>query len=177
MAGPPADKAQWTEDLTRDCPLADDFVLAMRRTAAGVAIVTTLRDGVPAGVTVSSFGSLSADPPSVLVALNGESRTLDAILEARSFAANVLADDHSELAKAFSGAVPTDRRFDHGRWIALETGSPVLESALAAFDCRLATTFQFGTHHILVGEVVAIRVGEARPLVYHARTYGRFGEE
>ena len=177
MAGPPTDSTQWTENLTRNCPLAEDFVRAMRRTAAGVAIVTTLRNGVPAGVTVSSFGSLSADPPSVLVALNGESRTLDAILESRSFAANVLADDHSELAKAFSGAVPTERRFDHGIWSALETGSPILESALAAFDCRLATTFQFGTHHILVGEVVAIRVGEARPLVYHARTYGRFGEE
>lgn len=175
MAGQPKDIAS-REGATDDSTLAADFVLAMRRTAAGVAIVTTLRDGIPAGVTVSSFGSLSADPPSVLVALNGESRTLDAILGSRIFAANVLADDHSELARAFSGAVPSERRFGYGTWGVLETGAPVLEGALATFDCRLATTFEFGTHHILVGEVVAIRAGEAKPLVYHAQTYGRFGK-
>ena len=163
-------------DRPENAVLAADFVLAMRRTAAGVAIVTTLRGGAPAGVTVSSFGSLSAEPPSVLVCLNGESRTLDAILESRLFAANVLADDHTKLAEAFSGAVPSDQRFSHGHWRTLQTGSPVLEGALASFDCRLARTFEFGTHHILIGEVVAVQVGEARPLVYHARTYGRFGE-
>lgn len=157
--------------------LSADFVLAMRRTAAGVAIVTTRRGGIPAGVTVSSFGSLSLDPPSVLLCLNGESRTLDAICESRVFAANVLADDQTCLAEAFSGAVPIDQRFAHGRWSALETGSPVLEGALATFDCRLAQTFEFGTHHILIGEALAVRVGEARPLVYHARTYGRFGSD
>ena len=67
--------------LPEEGPLAADFRLAMRRTAAGVAVVTTRRNDVPAGVTVSSFMSLSFAPPSVLVCLNGESRTLDAIRE------------------------------------------------------------------------------------------------
>lgn len=155
--------------------LSADFVAAMRRTAAGVAIVTTERGGLRAGSTVSSFGSLSADPPSVLVCLNGESRTLDAIRESGFFAANVLADDQDALAEAFSGGVPSEVRFDHGRWVSLATGAPVLADALATFDCRLATRFEFGTHHIVVGEVLAVRIRDARPLVYHARQYGRFG--
>ena len=156
--------------------LAADVRLAMRRTAAGVAIVTTRRDGAPAGVTVSSFGSLSLEPPSVLVCLNGESRTLDAIRASGSFAANVLADDQTDLAEVFSGTLSGEARFAHGEWVELSTGAPVLNGALATFDCRLAKTFEFGTHHIIVGEVLAVKVGDARPLVYHARTYGRFGD-
>lgn len=161
-----------TTDIDR---LAERFRLAMRRTAAGVAIVTTRRGDARAGVTVSSFGSLSMHPPSVLVCLNGESRTLDAIRDSGLFAANVLADHQTGLAEVFSGSVPAEERFDHGTWRDLATGSPVLEGALATFDCRLATTFQFGTHHIIVGEVLAVEVGDAPPLVYHAKTYGRFG--
>ena len=52
----------------------------------------------------------------------------------------------------------------------------VLEGALATFDCRLAARFEFGSHHIIVGEVLAVQMADARPLVYHARTYGKFGE-
>ena len=157
-----------------DSQLAIDFVAAMRRTAAGVAIVTTRQGDVAAGSTVSSFTSLSAAPPSVLVCLNGESRTLDAIRENGFFAANVLSVDQDALAAAFSGGVPSDQRFNQGRWITLVTGAPVLEDALATFDCRVAKRFAFGTHHIVIGEVVAVRASTARPLVYHARQYGRF---
>lgn len=155
--------------------LSADFRLAMRRTAAGVAIVTTRRDGAPSGITVSSFGSLSMDPPSVLACVNSESRTLAAILDAGAFAANVLADHQSDLAEIFSGSVTGEQRFDHGEWQALSTGAPALGGALATFDCRLAATFSFGTHRIIVGEVVAMRVADAKPLLYHAKTYGRFG--
>ena len=154
--------------------LTADFIAAMRRTAAGVAIVTTRRGDTLTGSTVSSFSSVSAEPPSVLVCLNGESRTLDSIRDSGFFAANVLADDQDVLAAAFSGGVPSDIRFDHGRWTSLVTGAPVLDGALATFDCTVAARFEFGTHHIVVGKVVAVRVGQARPLVYHARQYGRF---
>ncbi len=155
--------------------LEADFRLAMRRTAAGVAIITTRREDASSGITVSSFGSLSMDPPSVLACVHGESRTLSAILEAGVFAANVLADHQSHLAEVFSGSVSGDQRFDHGDWDGLHTGAPVLRSALASFDCRLATTFAFGSHRIIVGEVLALRTAEAKPLLYHAKTYGRFG--
>jgi flavin reductase (DIM6/NTAB) family NADH-FMN oxidoreductase RutF len=155
--------------------LAADFRLAMRRTAAGVAIVTTRHRGAPAGITVSSFSSLSMDPPSVLACVNSESRTLAAILESGFFAANVLADHQSALAEVFSGIAFGSRRFHHGDWIKLRTGAPVLAAALACFDCRLATSFVFGSHRIIVGEVLAVKVNDAKPLVYHARTYGRFG--
>ena len=157
-------------------PVAERFRVAMRHTAAGVAVVTTRRRDQPSGLTVSSFVSLSFAPPSILVCLNGESSTLDAIRESGILAVNILADHQIGIAEAFAGGQRGDARFEHGEWETLTTGAPVLRESIASFDCRLATTLAYGTHHIVIGDVVAIEVGEPKPLLYHARTYGRFGE-
>ena len=45
------------------------FLAAMRRLAAGVAVVTTNGPAGKAGLTVSSLSSLTADPPAVLVCI------------------------------------------------------------------------------------------------------------
>ena len=131
---------------------------------------------MPSGLTVSSFVSLSFAPPSILVCLNGESSTLDAIRESGVLAVNILSDAQIGIAEVFAGAQRGEARFEHGEWVDGVSGAPVLKEAIAAFDCRLAKTFEFGTHHIVIGEVLAVEVGEAKPLLYHARTYGRFGE-
>ncbi len=165
-----------TQPPAGEDPLVQNFRLAMRRTAAAVAVVTTRRGGLPSGLTVSSFVSVSFAPPSILVCLNGESATLDAIRESGVMAVNILAENQIDIAEVFAGAQRGEARFDHGEWMDGVTGSPVLKDAIAAFDCRLAKTFEFGTHHIVIGELVAVEVGEAKPLLYHARTYGRFGE-
>lgn len=58
-----------------DQPLQrDDFIAAMRQIASTVAVVTTAGPGGKHGATVSSFCSVSADPPTMLVCLHGASR-------------------------------------------------------------------------------------------------------
>ena len=50
-----------------------------------------------------------------------------------------------------------DDRFAAGRWRALATGAPALDWArCASFDCRVASSFDFGTHRIVIGEVVEV---------------------
>ncbi len=155
--------------------LALEMRAAMRRTAAGVAIVTTVLEHRRAGITVSSFGPLSLDPPSVLACMSTDSRTLAAILASGMFAANVLAHDQSDLAEQFADPAAKDSRFHTGAWTTLVTGAPVLQGSVSTFDCRLATSFVFGSHRIIVGEIQAVRTTDAAPMVYHARAYGRFG--
>ncbi len=63
-------------------------------------------------------------------------------------------------------------RFATGEWITLETGSPVLASAVVAFDCRIIQLRAVASHHVFFGAVVATRVGPQGPaLVYHDRAY------
>ena len=54
------------------------------------------------------------------------------------------------------------------------TGSPILEGALAYFDCRLLERHDGGDHTIFIGEIVAAGYREdAEPLLWYASGYRR----
>jgi flavin reductase (DIM6/NTAB) family NADH-FMN oxidoreductase RutF len=56
----------------------------------------------------------------------------------------------------------------------LSTGSPVLTSAVIAFDCRITEVRQVGSHNVFFGAVESVRLGPSGPaLVYHERAYKR----
>ncbi|MDQ0511653.1 flavin reductase family protein [Ancylobacter amanitiformis] len=149
------------------------FREAMGRTASGVTVVTTDGEAGRAGVTVSSLCSLSMEPPSVLFCLNKGSRTLPTLIANGVFAANILAHGQHRVADSFAGLIPelADDRFAVAEWERLHTGAPVLMGALCRFDCRIAGMFEFGTHHIIAGEVLALASDAAKPLVYSNRAY------
>lgn len=155
--------------------IADRFRETMRRTASGVAILTTDGAAGRAGITVSTLCSLSMEPPSVVACVHRDNRALETIMRNGVFAANVLSDDQEDVAKAFAGMIPEFRedRFASGRWQQLATGAPALHGALAAFDCKTASTFDFGTHRILIGEVVDIVSNEGNPLLFADRNFRR----
>lgn len=156
-------------------PLADRFRDTMRRTASGVAILTTDGAAGRAGITVSTFCSLSMEPPSVIACVHRDNRALETLLTNGTFVANVLADDQEIVAKAFAGMIPEMRenRFASGSWQSLTTGAPALQGALANFDCRVASTMEFGTHRILVGEVAEVIAGDGDPLLFVDRNFRR----
>ena len=134
------------------------FRQAMGRTASGVTVVTTDGEAGRGGVTVSSLCSLSMEPPSVLFCLNKGSRALETLLGNGVFVANILAHDQHRVADSFAGLIPELRedRFKVAEWDQMQTGAPALHGALCRFDCRIASVFEFGTHHIIAGEVLAV---------------------
>jgi flavin reductase (DIM6/NTAB) family NADH-FMN oxidoreductase RutF len=68
--------------------------------------------------------------------------------------------------------VAREERFASGQWIALSTGSPVLRSAVVAFDCRVTEVKSVASHDVYFGIVEAIHAGPAgAALVYHDRAY------
>ena len=147
---------------------------AMSRLAGHVHIVTAAHAGVRRGVTITAACSVSDDPATLLVCLNGANPRNDIFTESGSFALNLLGADQMDLAHVFSGKNPVDpsERFSHGTWNALKTGAPILEEAVAAFDCRLIDIKTVATHIVLFGEVVAVTLGQQKPaLVYLDRDY------
>src|SRR5258707_3024685 len=78
---------------------------ALRRFATGVTIVTTRRDhGVPLGLTVNSFGSVSLHPPLVLWNLSPASPKLEAFQNVEQFAIKLLMLHQMELAHRLAAA-------------------------------------------------------------------------
>ena len=147
---------------------AEDFRDVMRELASGVALVTSAFEQARSGCAVSSFASLSLDPASLLVCLNGESATLRCIRASRVFAVNLLADRHRALAQRFSAAkLRGAERFAEGDWGALQTGAPALNDALAVVDCRLDRIIEHATHAIVIGVAAGVaKVGPGPALVH-----------
>jgi flavin reductase (DIM6/NTAB) family NADH-FMN oxidoreductase RutF len=150
------------------------FKSVLRRWASGVTIVTTRAGEEIAGMTASSFTSVSLDPPLVLVCADKASNTLPVIAAAGVFAVNVLAECQHELSARFALAGNEALRFEGLPVRSGPTGSPWLPGALAVLDCRIVATHEAGDHVIFVGAVEAIETDdEQAPLVYYDGGYRR----
>ena len=154
----------------------DLFKMGMRRLAAGVSLITT-RDihGRPHGMIATSVTSVTLSPPSLLTCINKNVSSHDALAEAGHFCVNLLAEGDDEVAMRFSSSKFRDARFTEGSWTELETGSPVLDGAIASFDCRITNAVEASSHTIFIGEVVAVRLREQTisPLLYVDGSFAR----
>lgn len=156
--------------------LRDRFLEGMGRVPNAVSIVTTDGKAGRAGVTVSTLSSVSADGPALLVCVHHLSPACAAIQENGVFCVNVLHARAAAVANTFAGMVeaPGGDKFGCARWHTLETGAPVVERPLVAFDCRLALATRWKTHFIFIGDLAAVELAETEPLLYGQRRYGRF---
>jgi flavin reductase len=150
------------------------FREGMSRVAGAVHVITTGGKAGQAGFTATAVTPVTDDPASLLVCVNTSARSAQALLSNGVFCVNTLAADDIPIADAFAGRtnLQGSDRFSVGRWASLATGAPLLLSSLVAFDCRLSDARVVATHHVIIGEILAIHLGETRPaLVYHGRLY------
>lgn len=121
--------------------------------ATGVTIVTTINEeGEPIGLTANSFTSVSLDPPLVLFSLARSSANLETFEKAGKFAVNVLHMGQQPAAGRF--ATRGVARFEGVTWSQRdEGGSPLLDGALASFDCTTHAIHDGGDHLMFVGHV------------------------
>jgi len=147
----------------------------MRAWTSGVALVTAMYDGERHGMTVSSFTSISLDPPMIIVSLQTASRTHDVVARAQAFGVTILAAGQQDLAERFANRQATmQERLDGLQIESLETGAPLIRGALAYLDCRVRQSIPVGMNTVFLAEVVAVRADDHdEPLVYHDRTYRR----
>jgi len=148
---------------------ASFFRTALGRFATGVTVVTAMgEDGQPIGMTVSSFNSVSLNPPLVLWSLSRDSSSLAALQRCQRYVINILSADQLALAKRFaSGSAP--ERYAGVHTQRAPGGTLMLGSECAAwFECHNRSRYEEGDHVIMVGEVEHCGHSGALPLVYHA---------
>jgi len=151
------------------------FREAMSRLGAAVHVVTSAGPAGRTGFTATAVASVSDAPPTLLVCLNRRSISAPLLNANRVFCVNTLRAGEEDIADLFAGRTGNrDERFASGEWMTLATGSPVLASAVVAFDCRVSEIKSVGSHDVIFGVVEAVRLGGAgEALVYHERAYKR----
>ncbi len=139
---------------------ADAFRSAMRQLASGISIVTAGKDNEWSGITATSVGSLSLDPPTLLVCINRSSSLAPFLQRYWHFSVNFLSADQHEIADRFAGrgGIQGQDRFREGHWGKIVSGSPVLLDALVSIDCKLEEIIERHSHLIVLGRPLAIHI-------------------
>ncbi len=151
-----------------------EFRRVLGHWATGVSVVAAQPPGgVPCGLTINAFCSVSLQPPLVLVCVDKSADSHAGIARAGAFSVNVLASDQERLARHFA-ADDVREKFVGVAYHAERTGAPILDGVLAWVDCRTWYTHDAGDHTIYVGEVLAAAAREHTPLLYYRGGFGRF---
>ena len=150
---------------------AQEFRAALGMFATGVTIVTARgADGAPVGLTANSFNSVSLAPPLVLWSLARTAGSMPAFERGSHYAINILAADQHALAERFSSKAVN--RFADVAFREGAGGAPILEGAVAVFECFNRSRYDEGDHVIFVGEVERCsHVDGAAPLLFHGGRY------
>jgi flavin reductase len=146
----------------------------MGRFATGVTVVAARHGPLLAGMTANAIASISIDPPLLMASISQRAETHTAIVGSHAFAVSVLSRDQRDLAECFAQPTTAEKlkAFCGADWHEAETGSPILEGALAYFDCRLTARHDGGDHTIFIGEIVAAGYRtDAEPLLWYGSGY------
>jgi flavin reductase (DIM6/NTAB) family NADH-FMN oxidoreductase RutF len=147
---------------------------AMRLWATGVTVVTTKLDGYFHGMTVSSFTSISLDPPLVMVSLEHSTRTHDMVAQTGFFGITILSEGQQAISERFAGRFSDSQdRFAGLETFTMETGAPFVAGGLAFMDSQITSRIEAGSHTLFIAQVVATRfiTDHGNPIIYFNRSY------
>lgn len=154
-------------------PKADStsFRAALGQFVTGVTIVTTDSPDGPVAIVANSFASVSLDPPLVLWSPAKASRRFEHFAGSRRYAINVLSDAQQDICAAVAQSKTAIKDV---ATTPSHCGMPLIDGALAIFECTLAATHDAGDHVIIVGEVTKAHHRAGDPLVFMAGNFGGF---
>ncbi|WP_432785822.1 4-hydroxyphenylacetate 3-monooxygenase reductase component [Oligella sp. MSHR50489EDL] len=153
---------------------------AMSSICAAVNIITTNGPAGKCGMTATAVCSITDSPPTIMIAVNQNSKVNATIKENGVACVNVLTKELEEAAKDFAGftQLAIEERFGKYEWGEGEHDLPYLEDALVSFGGQVIQTIEMGTHSLFFVEVDGIRRKEGRKgLVYFSRAFHAVGEE
>jgi len=143
---------------------------AISHFATGVTVVTCSGAGGPSGLTANAICSLSLDPLLMLVCLENDSRTLQAVRDSGRLAVNVLSQGQQELASRFASKAPETEKFE-GVGYREVNRAPVLDGVVAWLTGDVTDLLAGGDHQIGVAAVTGMDSPGGDPLVYYRSGY------
>ncbi|HEX9638270.1 MAG TPA: flavin reductase family protein [Acidobacteriota bacterium] len=155
-------------------PGFDSFELraALGSFATGVTIVTTVdAEGQPRGLTANAFCSVSLEPPLLLVCIGKGADSHRHVPSAGRFAVSVLSDSQEHISRRLA---TTDADKFHGvPLLRSRSGLPLIDGALAHFECRLVQAHEGGDHTIYIGAIERFEIHGGKPLLFFGGRYHR----
>jgi flavin reductase (DIM6/NTAB) family NADH-FMN oxidoreductase RutF len=140
-----------------------------RRLTYGVYVVGVADGDERDAFTAAWVMQTSFDPLLLALSINPEHASYPLLHAGRGFTVNVLKQGQHDLARRFGTRSGRDEDKLAGiRWRPGRTGAPILQDALAYFDCELTGHTPAGDHQLVLGLVTDGEVLDrnAAPLTY-----------
>ena len=140
----------------------------------GVAVVTAGEEGVESriGMTITSFNSVSLDPPLVLFSIDKRALSLPVLRQSKMYSINVLGEEHEHISAKFATA-----KGDKWNGTDIDTHDNLpftLSDSIISFQCAFYAEYDGGDHLIFVGRVLNIhRKESSAPLVFFGGRYAQ----
>ena len=147
--------------------LSDRVREAHAQFPTGVTVITTTADGVPYGLAVNAFASVSLDPAVVLFCVAKAAQTHVRLHAAEYATVNILSHRQRAIARRFARS--GGDKFESCEWHAGPNGSPILAGVSAWLEVQVTSKADAVTHTVFTGRVHAARSSKLPPLVYLAR--------
>ncbi len=140
----------------------------------GVYIITVRTKEKINGMTAAWVSQVSFQPLMLMVSIAPARYTHNLIKESGYFAINVLDKNMQNFAKAFG--FKSGRKVDKFQGVSYfnaPNGSPILDGALAFFECKVKDIFTAGDHSLFIGEVAEAKLlkENTEPLIFHWDDY------
>jgi flavin reductase (DIM6/NTAB) family NADH-FMN oxidoreductase RutF len=134
--------------------------------ATGVTVITGIdQNGKPVGITISSFNTVSLNPPLVLWSIGSQSDLCNSFRIGQKQLIHVLDVNQKDLALVFAKQLNKNSiQMEHQ----IEpSGLMRLANCLAYFECETVAVHEGGDHHIIVARVLSIEQDSDRyPLLF-----------
>jgi 3-hydroxy-9,10-secoandrosta-1,3,5(10)-triene-9,17-dione monooxygenase reductase component len=146
----------------------------MSHVPTGVSVIAAMTVDGPAGLTVGSFVSASLDPPLVGFLVARTSTSWPRVAAADTLCVSVLGEEDHHVCRRL--AVSGGDKFAGLELRQAPSGAPLVDGALAWFDCRLEARHEAGDHWFVLARVLDLGVRtDGRPLIFCHGTYRQLG--
>jgi flavin reductase (DIM6/NTAB) family NADH-FMN oxidoreductase RutF len=144
---------------------ARSFRQALGQFPTGVCVVTAVVDGERLGMTISSFNSLSLDPPLVLFSIDRRSVSLPLWEKAAAYTVNILGENQKDVSNRF--AKPQSNKWEGVRVLGGSLEAPALPGVAAIFECGAWAKHDGGDHRLFIAIVKRFSsCTDRKPLVF-----------
>ncbi len=151
--------------------------IALRKIPHGVYVVG-LKDGDQLNAfTATWLTQVSFTPPLVALGIKKNSHSFQMIRDGRVFSVNLLGKDQKSVAEHFvKPASVVGEKLIQVKHRPGKTGAPILEEAIAYFECEVREIAnEGGDHAVVIGEVVEAGVHKDEPAMTLMDTGWHYG--
>ncbi len=130
--------------------------IALRKIPHGVYVVGLKHEAQVNAFTATWLTQVSFTPPLVALGIRKDAHSFEMIMQGKVFSVNLLGKDQKAIAEHFvKPATVIGEKLKGVKYRAGKTGAPILDEAIAFFECEVREIAnQHGDHALVVGEVI-----------------------